>query len=157
LSAGPFTLRPARPADEARVLALAERLAAFEPSTRSAEEISGRERQALAEALAGPPPGSALLVAEAPGAGVVGVLLLETRRDYFTAAPHGHVAILAVAREVEGQGLGTVLLEAAEDWGRSQGFRRLTLSVFADNRRAKELYSRRGWQPELETFFKNLR
>jgi len=29
---------------------------------------------------------------------VVGVVLLESRRDYFTDEAHGHVAILAVAR-----------------------------------------------------------
>lgn len=66
------------------------------------------------------------------------------------------VAILAVAREAEGQGLGKLLLGAAEDWGQAQKFRRLTLSVFADNRRAREFYSRQGWRPELETYYKNL-
>ena len=37
---------------------------------------------------------------------LVGVLLLETRRDYFTDEPHGHVAILAVAREAVTPHLG---------------------------------------------------
>ena len=138
------------------MLALADRLAAFEPTTRPAAEIAGRERRALAEALARPDPGSALLVADDPQLGLVGVLLLETRRDYFTDQPHGHIAILAVAREAEGRGLGTALLEAAEDWGRTRNFRRLTMSVFADNLRAIELYARRGWRPELETYYKNL-
>jgi ribosomal protein S18 acetylase RimI-like enzyme len=151
-----FSIRPAQRSDETRMLAIADRLAAFDPTTRPAADIAGRERRALAEALAAPAPGSALLVADHPQLGLVGVLLLETRRDYFTDEPHGHVAILAVAREAEGQGLGTALLEASEDWGRSRNFRRLTLSVFADNRRAIELYGRRGWRPELETYYKNL-
>jgi len=32
----------------------------------------------------------------------------------------------------------------------------LTLAVFTDNHRAKELYMRQGWRPELETFYKVL-
>lgn len=151
-----FSIRPARPADEVRILAIADRLAAFDPTTRPAAEIASRERRALAEALAQPAPGSALLVADDPQLGLVGILLLESRRDYFTDEPHGHVAILAVAREAEGQGLGRALLKAAEDWAQARRFRRLTLAVFVDNRRAKELYARQGWRPELETYYKNL-
>lgn len=151
-----FSIRPATSGDRARVLTLAERLAAFGPTTRPALEIIAREQKALADALARPDPGSMLLVAEHPELGLVGVLLLESRRDYFSDGPHGHVAILAVAREAEGQGLGRAFLAAAEAWGRAQAFQRLTLSVFADNERAKELYGRQGWRPELETYFKAL-
>jgi ribosomal protein S18 acetylase RimI-like enzyme len=151
-----FSIRPGRPPDEARILAIADRLAAFGPTTRPAVEIASRERRALAEALARPAPGSALLVADDLQLGLVGILLLETRRDYFTDEPHGHVAILAVAREAEGHGLGKALLKAAEEWGQAQNFRRLTLSVFVDNRRATALYARQGWRPELETYYKNL-
>jgi GNAT superfamily N-acetyltransferase len=151
-----FSIRPGEVADRARILALADRLAAFDPTTRPAVTIADRERRALDEALAQPSPGSALLVADNYQLGLVGILLLETRKDYFTDEPHGHVAILAVAREAEGHGLGKMLLQAAEDWGQAQNYRRLTLSVFTDNRRAREFYARQGWRPELETYFKNL-
>lgn len=151
-----FSIRPGHADDQARILAIADRLAAFDPTTRPAVVIADRERRALVEAVARPAPGSLLLVADNFQLGLVGILLLETRRDYFTDEPHGHVAILAVAREAEGQGLGKLLLGAAEDWGQAQKFRRLTLSVFADNRRAREFYSRQGWRPELETYYKNL-
>lgn len=132
------SIRPARGADRAAILALAERLAAFGPTTRSASEIAGRERRAVSEALDNPLPGSALLVATVQERGVVGVLLLDARRDYFSEELRGHVAILAVASKVEGQGVGRALLKAAEEWGRKEGFRRLTLTVFATNQRAKE-------------------
>lgn len=151
-----FSIRPARPEDEARILAIADRLAAFGPTTRTAAEIAGRERQALAETLAQPTPGSALLVAVDPEIGVAGILFLETRRDYFTDDPHGHVAILALSEEAEGRGMGKRLLAAAEEWGRGQGFTRLTLSVFIDNERAVQFYARQGWLPELAMYFKTL-
>jgi len=151
-----LSIRPGERGDQAAILALAERLAAFGPTTRPAQEIATRERRALADALARPSPGSALLVAHQRDRGLVGVLLLETRRDYFTDQAHGHVAILAVAREAEGQGVGQALLDEADEWGRRRGFRRLTLAVFADNARAKEFYARLGWRTELETLFKTL-
>src|SRR2546425_388906 len=152
-----LSIRPARAADHAAILKIAERLVAFGPTTRSALEITSRERRALSEALAHPLPGSALLVASHPDLGVVGVLLLDARRDYFTDEAHGHIAILVVAREAEGsQGVGRALVEAAEEWGRGEGFRRLTLTVFTANQRAKELYARQGWQAELETHNKKL-
>jgi GNAT superfamily N-acetyltransferase len=77
----------------------------------------------------------------------MGVTLLETRRDYFTNRAHGYVAILVVAREAEGRGVGRALLKAAEDWGTANGFTKLTLAVFADNRRAKDFTSVRGGAP----------
>ncbi len=151
-----LSIRAAAAVDGPSVLALADRLAAFGPATRAASEIGRRERATLDEALARPADGSALLVAEQPARGVVGVVLLETRRDYFTDEAHGHVSILAVAREAEGQGVGRALLEAAEAWGRARGFRKLTLTVFSDNRRARDVYERQAWRPELETWFKRL-
>lgn len=151
-----LSIRPARAADQAAILNLAERLAAFGPTTRSASEIAARERRALSEALAHPAPGSALLVATVQELGVVGIVLLDARRDYFTDEVHGHVSILAVAREAEGQGVGRALLKAAEEWGHAEGFRRLTLAVFSANQRAKEFYARQGWQAELETHYKKL-
>ena len=152
----PLAIRPAVEADRAAILSLADRLAGFGPTTRSPAEIAERERGALADALARPAAGSALLVAEHEELGLAGILLLESRRDYFTGEAHGHVAILAVAREAEGRGVGRALLAAAEEWGRAEGYRRLTLSVFSDNLRPRDLYARQGWRPELETWYKPL-
>lgn len=147
-------IRKANRDDRDAVLALADRLAAFGPTTRSAREIAERERRALADALESLIPSAELLVAEVPDHGLVGVLLMETREDYFTAERHAHIGILAVARDVEGRGIGRRLLAAAEQWAREREYRRMTLSVFAENARAKQLYAHEHWQPELETHFK---
>ena len=151
-----FSIRVATMSDAPAILALADRLPAFGPTTRSVAEIADRERTALADALSRPAPGSSLLVAEQPPHGVIGVVHLETRLDYFTNLPHGYVAILAVAGEAEGRGVGRALLLAAEDWGRANGFTKLTLAVFSENRRAKAFYERQGWSSELETWHKKL-
>lgn len=151
-----LSIRVAQTSDAPAILALADRLPAFGPTTRTVAEIANRERAALAHGLSNPAPGARLLVAEEPPHGVIGVVLLETRVDYFTDRPHGYVSILAVAAEAEGRGVGRALLKAAEDWGRVKGFTKLTLAVFADNRRAKAFYERQGWSPELETWHKQL-
>ena len=152
----PVSIRPAVASDGPVILSLADRLPAFGPSTRTAAEIAERERAALADALARPSDGSAVLVAEQPTRRVVGVILLESRRDYFTNESHGYVSILAVSSEAEGQGVGRALLKAAEDWARAKQFTKLTLAVFTDNIRAKEVYERQGWRAELETWYKRL-
>jgi GNAT superfamily N-acetyltransferase len=156
LAEAEFSIRRASIRDEPDVLALADRLPDFGPTTRSAEEISARERRALTEALTAPTVGRDVLVAESTGGRIVGVLLLEQRLDYFTGVPHGHVAILAVAREAEGRGVGGALLQKAETWALEKGYHRLTLNVFAQNERALRVYSRNGWNPEFLTYFKVL-
>jgi len=147
-------IRAAVPSDGPAILALADRLHAFGPTTRDAAEIAQRERAALSDALSHASSASSLLVAERPLVGVAGVMLLDERRDYFTNDRHGHVSILAVARDAEGQGIGAALLAAAEEWARANRFTRLTLSVFAENERARRFYERQGWRPEIETWYK---
>ena len=149
-------VRPARPEDRAFVLATAVELAAFgPPAWRTAEEVVEGEARTLRAWFAGAPPGSALLVAE-EGGRPLGFAYLETLRDYFLEEEHGHVGILAVAREAQGRGAGRALLEAAEAWARGRGFGRLTLHVFEGNERARAVYERRGYRPESLKYVKLL-
>jgi ribosomal protein S18 acetylase RimI-like enzyme len=55
---------------------------------------------------------------------------------------------ICVAREARGQGVGSALLTAIEDEGRSRGFSAIRLDVIDNNFRAKALYARRGYKPE---------
>jgi len=91
------------------------------------------------------------LLARASADPSVPAALLESRRDYFTNEAHAHVAILAVAREAEGQGIGRALLQAGQDWARANRYSNLTLAVFKENERAKKVYEHQGWRSELET------
>jgi RimJ/RimL family protein N-acetyltransferase len=62
----------------------------------------------------------------------------------------GTVALaLAVAQPWRGQGLGSTLLTAVDQWAAAHpGVWRLELSVFAANHAAQRLYQRMGFQPE---------
>lgn len=154
---GEVVVRPARPDDREHVLALMPRLEAFGlPANVSAGSVAAGEARAMAEAFERLPAGGALLVAADATDRVLGVVFLETREDYFTRVRHGHVGVLAVALEAEGRGVGRILLAAAEAWGRNEGFDRLTLSVFEGNARARRVYERAGYRPDLVRYRKDL-
>jgi GNAT superfamily N-acetyltransferase len=153
------TVRPARPDDRGFVLATAERLSAFgPPAWRTPDEVVEGEARTLRAWFEAPAEGAALLVAEeASGGARLGFVYVETLRDYFLLAEHGHVGILAVAEQAEGRGAGGALLAAAEDWARRRGFDRLTLNVFERNARARTVYASRGYVPESLKYMKLLR
>ncbi len=68
------------------------------------------------------------------------------------------VAGLAVADGRQGAGIGSALLEAAEEWGRRRGhtLMRIRSNVIRDA--AHEFYRKRGYEPEkqLSSFTKSL-
>lgn len=150
-------VRPARLDDRPFVLSAARRLADFEPPRwRTPEELIEGESRTLRAFFEEPSEGAALFVAQAGHAPAVGFVYLETLRDYFTGEEHGHIGILAVAREGQGQGVGGALLRAAEDWARARGFRRLTLAVFEGNRHARGVYEHLGYAVEVLRYVKPL-
>jgi putative acetyltransferase len=89
--------------------------------------------------------GAGVLVADAGGT-VVGNALVLVERDVASR----HVATLSLAvdagwREV---GIGTALVQAAQDWVVGRGLGRLALSVFPDNARAIAVYTKAGFRRE---------
>lgn len=149
-------IRPATPADRAAVLHLTERLGAFPvPPWRSAAEIGSADHHLLLPALEAPPSDALLLVAELEGR-VVGFVFAAEREDYFTHEVVAHVEDLALDAEAEGRGLARGLMEAVEAWARGRGRRRVSLNVWAQNRRAIGLYERLGYQPETVHYLKDV-
>ncbi len=153
-----WTIRPARVDERDFVVGLAPRLArGFElPAGRTADEIVRAESEALVAALERPDHQHALLIAERDDGARGGLVYLQRQVDYFRQAPHAHVAILVVGADVEGQGAGSQLLDAAEHWARDQGFDMITLHVFDGNRRARAVYERHGYAPEYSRYVKRL-
>lgn len=52
---------------------------------------------------------------------------------------------IGVANEWRDQGVGTVLIEAAMEWARQQGYEKIVLSVFSTNTRAIHVYDKCGF------------
>ena len=157
--AAEWRIRPARPSDRAFILGLLPRLAeGFElPSWRTRAEVVRAEAATMERALSElheDPDRAPLLLAESPAGVPGGFVFLERHVDYFRGAPHAHIAVLAVAEEVQGLGAGRALLTAAETWAREQGMALLTLNVFDGNARARRVYQRNGFAPETLRYVK---
>jgi len=143
-------IRPAVASDRAFVLNLASRLVdGFDaPSHRTKPELIEGDRRALEAWFDDPAKADeAMLIAELEGKSA-GVAYLVTLVDYFNERPHAHLSVLAVEKAAEGQGVGSALLAACEQWARSRGSDRLTLSALVTNARARALYERKGFGGE---------
>ena len=150
-------LRAAGAADLPFMLSLAPRLAEFGlPPWRTAAQVVEAERRALSRALEDGSPDAPVLLAEEADGLPLGFVYVETQTDYFTGRAHAHVAILAIADQAEGRGVGRALLDAAEAWARRRGDPFITLNVFARNARARAVYERLGYGPETLRYVKPL-
>lgn len=78
--------------------------------------------------------------------GVVGRLTIA--RDPHPACRHVADLGLMVSLEARGQGVGSALLAAAEDWARTVGVRKIELHVFPHNDAAITLYEHVGYLRE---------
>ena len=153
-----LTIRPARADDEPFLIDLTPRLADFSlPAWRTANEIAQSDRQILREALGGRLPGSVILVAASDSGGErAGYVFATTKSDYFTHVDHAHVEVLAVDPHAEGRGVARALMAAVEEWSRLRGHSWITLNVFDRNIRARGLYDRLGYEPEIIHYRKAL-
>jgi RimJ/RimL family protein N-acetyltransferase len=90
-------------------------------------------------------PNAAVFVAEDEGE-IVG--RLSVARDQHPASRHVADLGLMVAQSHRRRGIGTALLDAAVDWGRHAGVRKLELHVFPWNTAAIALYEKFGFVQE---------
>ena len=141
------TVRHAEPGDASVLVELAEAVGA-EPQgwliTNGAWRTAGEERRYLRAIRRSAH--AAVLVAEAPEAGVVGRLSIA--RDPHPASRHVADVGLMVAENFRRRGAGRALMEAAEEWAGSIGVRKIELHVFPHNGGALALYERLGYERE---------
>lgn len=153
-----IAIRPAREDDHVFVTLTARRLSAFGPPPwRTEDEVVAGELRTIDAFFRAPETATALLIAESSGGERLGFVYLEEVADYFTLERHGHIGIIAVAEASEGTGAGKALLGAAESWARAQGYRRVTLSVFEHNRRARGVYEHFGYAADTIRYLKVLK
>jgi GNAT superfamily N-acetyltransferase len=150
-----LTIRRATRSDEPFLIQLAHRLAEFEvPAWRTADEIAGADANTMIASVEAAQPDDEVLIAERDGAGV-GCLHMVSVRDFF-GREHAHISVIATTQAAEGSGVGRALMSHAEAWSRKRGLALLTLNVFAANTRARRLYERAGFAPEVLKYAKSL-
>lgn len=151
-------MRPATEDDAEWIVSQVPRLHEFGPPPwRTIEQMNAGEIADLRAVLArGDDPDRFFVIAQRSEGTPLGFLYADTLTDFFTGERHAHIKDIVVAREGEGQGAGRALMDAAETWSRSRGYRFVTLSVFPNNTRALELYGRLGFQTDVHRMLKLL-
>ena len=150
-------IREAGEADTAFLLSLAPRLAGVpRPPWHTPDALAGFQDRLMEATLCPPKEGSLTLIAVAADGRRLGYVHALPGRDGVTDEPCGHIAIIALEKDAEGQGVAGRLMARAEDWAQANGWRLLSIDVFADNRRALDLYVRGGFRPETIRLVKPL-
>ncbi|MGB9178901.1 MAG: GNAT family N-acetyltransferase [Pyrinomonadaceae bacterium] len=149
-------IRTAVDGDEEFILSLASRLADFElPPWRTPEEVEAGTRLWLKKALSSRSESACILLAERGGK-LLGFIYVHEEKDFFTGAAYGHVSEVAVDARLQGAGIGSLLMNAAEQWAQARGYGRIGLNVFAGNERARRLYEHLGYTLETVKYTKLL-
>ncbi len=150
-------IRPAQAGDEAFLVSLIPRLTYFGlPQWRDEPSMTSFDTEVIIETLHHPSDDNAIFIAEDADGKSLGCIHLFLGSDYYNPEKHGHISDLIIAEGAEGRGIGRLLLEKGESWARERGFRWLTLSVFAQNVRARELYERMGFGEDMVKYVKEL-
>jgi GNAT superfamily N-acetyltransferase len=149
------TVRAATLDDEPLLQELAARLGEFQvPSWRRPAEIASADFRAMRAAVMAGNPQDQVLIAERDDA-AIGCLHILATRDFF-GRPHAHVSVVAITADAQGTGAGRALLDYAERWTRERGLGLLTLNVFAGNTRARRVYEKAGFVPEILKYAKEV-
>jgi GNAT superfamily N-acetyltransferase len=140
-------IRPYESSDRAAAVLLAGRLETGVAGWRDGDAVRraviGWIESSLDAAAA---PGRDVFVACAGGELVGSVTVSE--RAHFTGEVDAYVGELVVDAGHERQGVGTLLMNAAEDWARSRGLVHITLETGAANRAARAFYGSRDYREE---------
>jgi RimJ/RimL family protein N-acetyltransferase len=140
-------IRPIRPEDAeayTRLLAQVDNESAFllfEPGERT---TTGAQWRTMISAMATEEV-STILVAEHEGE-LVG--FLRARGETIRRLRHMLYLVVAVREAFAGQGIGTQLFMAVEEWARERKLHRLYLAVMTNNQRAIALYQKIGFVVE---------
>jgi ribosomal protein S18 acetylase RimI-like enzyme len=150
-------IRPASADDKDFITAQMHRLTGFGPPPwRDPQQMYATDIKVILDHLAGQADGTAIFIAEDADGTPLGFVHLRMGADHYNKEEHGHIEDLVVAAEGEGRGIGRALMSRGEEWARSRGYRWLTLSVFAQNQRAKTLYERLGYGEDMMRYVKEL-
>jgi len=158
---GAATIRPFEDRDGPAIIALAEELRHFEAAIYPRMKPSRRLGRwyiddLVADCIEGD---GRIIVAERAGV-VVGYVCARARvtdeaRDR-TQITYAMIDDLVVTGECRGQGIGTALLNAAEDYARSRGAAWVRIGVLVRNQEAYRLYRREGFGDHLALLEKSL-
>lgn len=128
-----------RPADSRDAAALSRLLGQLGYPTDSRDVPSRLEKLSAR-------PGTTVLVAENAGGEVIGAVTVHLFDSLHTNDPTAWLTAVVVEEKVRGRGVGSVLVEQAEDWARRHGARRIALTSALHRTRAHQFYKDRDYE-----------
>ncbi|KMN76339.1 ribosomal protein S18 acetylase RimI-like enzyme [Chromobacterium alkanivorans] len=155
-----MTIRPAAASDLAAICRLADEINLQHhralPHIFAANGAADRDRAFWAGQL--DTAGGALLLAESGGevTAFVALTLQDLTLPFLRPRRICRVATLVVTAAERGQGQGSALLAAAEDWARQRSADEIRLEVKDFNQAALNFYLRRGLEPQSRILGKRL-
>lgn len=87
----------------------------------------------------------------------VACLWIGNAVDQVSGSRHAHIFLVYVAPQHRRRGIGTALMQYAQNWAKSRGDRQIGLQVFPANTAALNLYDRLGYQTQSLWMIKSLR
>jgi GNAT superfamily N-acetyltransferase len=154
-----ISVRKSTPGDAEFIAKHAYRLLEFDlPSWREGEkeEMTKADIGHLTKALHSADPDISVFIAVDSSGDSCGYIHLVMYTDYYTGESHAHVTDIVVTKEAEGTGVGKLLLQKADEWAREKNARWITLNVFGENNRARQVYEKAGYQLEWIKYLKQL-
>lgn len=148
-------IRAATPDDKEFAHQIAPRLlVGYAPWRDHARMLATMERFLL-ESLEASPDKGMTFIAERLGGIRLGIVSVAQHVN-FTGEPQAYLGELVVTEEVEGQGVGRLLVEAAERWAREKGYGLLVLDTGSANTRARGFYATLDYREESVRLVKQL-
>lgn len=96
------------------------------------------------------------LVGKTPDGQLAGFVWVAKVRNESSGQPEASLLNQYVVKVHRGEGLGHRLTEAAEEWARHQGLRRISVRVGAHNRLGQKLYETLGYEVDMLRMTKKL-
>jgi ribosomal protein S18 acetylase RimI-like enzyme len=149
--------RPDAPGDVEFLRAQAPRVAEGAPPWYTAAAIASVAADAIIGVLQGQREGEVIMIAEDETGDRLGFVYVLITPDPLSNAAQAHISDIVVAPQAEGRRVGQQLLATAEAWAMTRDVAALTLHVFPDNTRARDLYARQGYALEWLRLRKPLR
>ncbi|MEB3219308.1 MAG: GNAT family N-acetyltransferase [Nostocales cyanobacterium 94392] len=86
----------------------------------------------------------------------IGCLWMGNAIDQITGLRHAHIFLLYIIPEHRRKGIGTALMEYAQNWAKNRGDIQIALQVFQSNTPAVNLYNQLGYQTQSLWMVKSL-
>jgi len=150
-----YKIRFATPQDGEKMYAMLPRLAAFQlPENRFPKDTYTGDGKMLKRWINGKEQDCFVYVAIDKSNNILGWSYVRMQPEFMSYTPGCHLEVIVVDTEVSGHGIGQSLLEISQTEAKKRGAKSMTLHVWKNNKRARAIYEKNGFNDELSRYVK---